>query len=69
MPSLSVRVIRDATAVLGDDVGGSAVDVEVRAGYELSPARVIWLYGGRVLLEMHHSLTLSLDAKDVEVVR
>lgn len=65
----SVRVVRDCTGVLGDEVGGTEVSVPFNEGYVVKPAQVLWLGTGQVLLVMHHSLTLQLNAKDVEIGR
>lgn len=66
-----VRVVTTTQALLHDDINsyGSAVPVQLEAGRVLTPKSVTWLMTGMLLVEMHHSLTLSIAGRDVVLER
>lgn len=64
-----VTVTRTTEGVLWDAIGPQRdpVVLEVVEGQEFHPKRVTWNPPGRVQLEMHNSLLLTLPERSVKV--
>ena len=64
-----VTVTRTTEAHLWDQIGPQRepVVLTVVEGHEFYPRRVLWNPPGRVQLEMHRSLLLTLPERDVKV--